>query len=171
MSDSLGLRGLQKARLPCPLPTPRACSNSTLESVMPSNHLFLSPPSSAFNLSQNQGLFQWVCSSHLWWPKYCNFSFSIGLSDEYSGLISFRMDRFQGTLKSLLRHHNSKASILRCSAFFIVPLSHPYMTTVKTIALIRWAFVGKVMPLLFNMLYRLVIAFLPRSKCLFISWL
>ena len=124
-----------------------------LESVMPSNHLILSPPSPAFNLSQNQGLFQRVCSSHLWWPKYCSFSFSISLSDEYSGLISFRMDRLdllavQGTLKSLLQHHSSKASILRCSAFFIVQLSHPYMTTGKITALTVWTFVGKVMSLL-----------------------
>ena len=120
MSDSLQLHELQNARLPCPSPTPRACSNSTLiESLSPTNYLILSPPSPAFNLSQNQGLFQWICSSHLWWPKYCSFSFSIGLSNEYSGLISFRMDRLdllevQGTLKSLLQHPNSKASILRC---------------------------------------------------------
>ena len=103
-------------------------------------------------------------------------SFSISPSDEYSGLISFRMDWFdllavQGTLKSLLQHHSSKASILQCSAFIIVQLSHPYMTTGKTIALTRWTFVGKVMSLLFNRLSRLVIAFLPRSKHLLISWL
>ena len=103
-------------------------------------------------------------------------SFNISPSNEYSGLISFRMDWFnfltvQGTLKSLLQHHSSKASILQCSAFFIVQLSHSYMTTGKTIALTRWTFVGKVMSLLFNMLSRLVITFLPRSKCLLISWL
>ena len=104
------------------------------------------------------------------------FSFSISPSKEYSGLISFRIDCFdllavQETLKSLLQHHSSKASMLRCSAFFTVQLSHPYMTTGKTIALTRWTFVGKVMSLLFNMLSRLVIAFLLRSKCLLISWL
>ena len=106
------------------------------------------------------------------WPKYWSFSFSINPSNEYSGLIPFRMDwldllAVQGTLKSLLQHHSSKASILRCSAFFIVQLSHPYTTTGKTIALTRWIFVSKVMSLLFNMLSRLVIAFLSRSKHLF----
>ena len=110
------------------------------------------------------------------WPKYWSFSFSIILSKKIPGLISFRMDwldlhAVQGTLKSLLRHHSSKASILRCSAFFTVQLSHPYMTTGQTIALTRWTFVGKVMSLLFNMLSRLVITFLPRSKRLLISWL
>ena len=110
------------------------------------------------------------------WPKYWNFSFSISPSNAHPGLISFRMDWLalfaaQGTFKSLVQHHSSKASILRCSAFFIVQLSHPCMTTGKTIALTRWTFVGKVMSLLFNMLSRLVIAFLPRSKCLLISWL
>ena len=110
------------------------------------------------------------------WPKYWSFSFSISPSNKYSGLISFRMDwldllAVQGTLKSLLLHHSSKASILWHSAFFIVQLSHPYMTTGKTIGLTGWTFVGKVMSLLFNMLSRLVITFLPRSKCLLISWL
>ena len=109
------------------------------------------------------------------WPYYWSFSFSNSPSNEYSGLISFRIDWFdlltvQGTLKSLLQHHSSKASILQHSAFFIVQLSHPYMTTGKTIALTRWTFVGKVMSLLFNMLSRLVITFLPRSKHLLISW-
>ena len=110
------------------------------------------------------------------WPKYWSFSFSISSSNEYSGLISLRMDwldllAVQGTLKSLLQHHRSKASILQCSAFFIVQLSHPYMTTGKTIALTAWTFVGKAMSLLSNRLSRMVIAFLPRSKCLSISWL
>ena len=110
------------------------------------------------------------------WPKYWSFSFSISPSNEYSGLISFRTDwldllAVQGTLKSLLQHHSSKASILHHSAFFMVQLSHPYMTTGKTIALTRWTFVSKVMSLLFNMLPRLVMVFLPRSKCLLISWL
>ena len=110
------------------------------------------------------------------WPKYWSFSFSISPSNEYSGLMSFRMDwldilAVQGTLKSLLQHHSSKASIFQCSAFFIVQLSHLYMTTRKTIALIRWNFVGKVMSLLFNMLSRLVITFPSRSKHILISWL
>ena len=110
------------------------------------------------------------------WPKYWSFSFNISPSNEYSGLISFRMDwldllAVQETLKSLLQHHSSKASILQCSAFFIVQLSHPYMTTGKTTSLTKQTFVSKVMSLLFNMLSRLVITFLPRSKCLLISWL
>ena len=113
---------------------------------------------------------------HIRWPKYWSFSFNISPTCEHPGLISFRMDwldllAVQGTLKSLLQHHSSKASILRHSAFFIVQLSHPYMTTGKTIALTRWPFVGKVMSLLFNMLSRFVIPFLPRSKRLLISWL
>ena len=113
---------------------------------------------------------------HIRWPKYWSFSFNISPSNEHSGLISFRMDRLdllavQGTLKSLFQHHSSKASILQCSVFFIVQLSHPYMTTGKTIALTRQTFFGKVISLLFNMLSRLVITFLPRSKHLLISWL
>ena len=121
----------------------------------------------------HQGLFQWVSSLHQW-PKYWSFSFSISPSNEYSGLIFFRINWFdllvvQGTLKSLLQYHSSKASILRCSAVFTVQLSYPYMTTGKTITLTRWTFVGKVMSLLFNMLSRLDIVFLPRSKRLLIS--
>ena len=113
---------------------------------------------------------------HIRWPKYWSFSFNISLSNEHPGLISFRMDwldilAVQGTLKSLLQHHSSKASVLRCSAFFIAQLSHPYMTTGKTIALTRWTFVGKVMSLVCNMPSRLVITFLPRSKRLLLSWL
>ena len=113
---------------------------------------------------------------HNRWPKYWSFSFTTSPSNEHPGLISFKMDwldllAVQGTLKSLLQHHSSKASILRCSTFFTVQLSYPYMTTRKTIALTIWTFVGKVMSLLFNMLPRFVIAFLPRSKCLLISWL
>ena len=131
-----------------------------------------SPP--AFNPSQHQGLFN-ESVLHIKWPKYWSFSFSISPSNEHSRLSSFRIDWFdllaaQGTLKGLLQH-SSKASILQCSAFFIVQLSHPYMTTGKTIALTRWTFVDKVMSLLFNMLCRLVITFLPRSKRLLISWL
>ena len=149
----------------------------SIELVMPSNHLILCcplllPPS----IFPSIRVFFSFSVLHIRWPKYCSFSFSISPSKEYSGLISFRMDwldllAVQGTLKSLLQHHSSKASILWHSAFFMVQLSHPYMTTRKTIALTRWTFVGKVMSLLFNMLSRLVIAFLPRSKCLLISWL
>ena len=148
----------------------------TIESVMPFKHLIPSSPSPpAFNLSQHQGLFKGVSFS-IEWPKYWSFSFNISPSNEYSGLISFRMDwlgllAVQGTLKSLLQHHSSKASILWHSAFFIVQLSHPCMTTGKTTALTRWTFVGKLMSLLFDMLSRLVITFLPRSKRLSISWL
>ena len=147
------------------------------ELVMPSNHLiFCQPlllPPSIFSSIQ---VFSNELVLHIRWPKYWSFSFSISPANEYSGLISFRMDWLalsgvQGTLKSLYQHHSSKASILQCSAFFIVQLSHPYMTTGKTIALTRWNFVGKVMSLLFSMLSRLVIAFLPRSKPLLISWL
>ena len=113
---------------------------------------------------------------HIWWPKYWSFSSSISLSNEYLGLTSFTIDLFglpavQGTQQSLLQYHSSKASILQCSAFFIVKLLHPYMTTGNTIASTRWTFLGKIMSLLFNTLSRLVIAFLPRSKCLLISWL
>ena len=134
----------------------------------------LSAPSPALNFS-SIGVFSNELVLWIKWPKYWSFSFSISLSNEYSGLISFRMDwldllAVQGTLKSFLQHHSSKALIL-CSVCFIVQLSHPYMTIGKTIALTRWTFVGKVMSLLFNMLSRLVIAFLPRSKCLLISWL
>ena len=144
------------------------------DAIQPSHPLsFPSPP--AFSLSQHQGLFQWV-SSCIRWPKYWSFSFNISPSNEHPGLISFRMDwldllAVQGILKSLLQHHSSKASILLCSAFFIVQLSHPYMTTGKTIALTRWTFVDKVICLLYNTLSRLVITFLPRSRGLLISWL
>ena len=149
----------------------------SIESVMPSSHLILCCPLLLLPLSfpSIRVLFKWVSSSHQV-VKYWSFSFNISPSNVHPGLISFRMDwldllAVQGTLKSLLQHHSSKASILRYSAFFILQLSHPYMTTGKTIALTRWTFVGKVMSLLFNMLSRLVIAFLPRSKRLLISWL
>ena len=148
----------------------------SIESVMPSNHLILChplllPPS----IFPSTRVFSNESDLHIRWPKDWSFSFSLSLSNEYSGLISFRIDWFdllavQGTLKRLLQHHTSKASILPHSAFFIIKLSHPHMTTRKTIALTRWTFVGKVMSLLFNM-SRLVIAFLPRSKHLLISWL
>ena len=149
----------------------------SIESTMPSNNLILCrplllPPSIFPNIRgfSNESVL------HSRWPKYWSFSFSMSPSNEYSGLISFRIDwldllAVQGTLKSLLQHHSSKVSILRCSAFFIVQLSDPYMTTGKTIALTRQTFVGKVMFLLFNMQPRLVITFLPRNKHLLISWL
>ena len=139
------------------------------------SHPLSSPSPSALNLFQHQGLFS-ESVLHIRWPKYWSFSFSISPSNEHSGLTSFRMDwldllAVQGTLKSLLQHHSSKASILQRSAFFIVQLAHPYLTTGKTIALTRQTFIGKTMSLLFNMLSRLVITFLPRSKRLLISWL
>ena len=149
----------------------------SIESVMPSNHLILCrplrvlpsiPPS--IRVFSNESA---LCSK---WPNYWSFSFNISPSNEHPGLISFRMDwlellAVQGTLKSLLQHHSSKASILLHSAFFRVQFSHPYMTTGKPITLTRWTFVDKVMSLLFNILSRLVLTFLPRSKCLLISWL
>ena len=143
---------------------------------MPSNHLILCCPLLLLpSIFPSIRVFSNELVLPSRWPKYRSFSFSISPSNEYSGLISFRMDwidlhAVQGTLKSLLQH-SSKASILRCSAFFTVQLSHPYKTTGKTIALTRWTFVNKVTSLLFNMLSRLVIAFLPRSKHLLISWL
>ena len=172
MSNSLWPHGLQHARPPCPSPAPGVHLNSCplswwcyplsvdlilccplllLPSIFPSIRVF----------SNESGL-------HIRWPKYWSFTFSISPSNEYSGLISVRIDWFhllavQGTLKSLLQHHSSTAPILRHSAFFIVQLSHPYMTTGKTIALTRWTFVGKVTSLFFNMLCRFVITFLPRS--------
>ena len=143
---------------------------------MPFNHLILCCPLLVLpSIFPSTRVFSSESVLHIRWPRYWSFSFSISPSSEYSGLISFSIDWFdltvQRTLKSLLQHHSSKASILRCSAFFMVQLSHPYMTTGKTIALTRWTFVGKVMSLLLNMLFRLVITFLPRSKCLLISWL
>ena len=144
---------------------------------MPSSHLILCHPLLLLPpVPSSIRVFSSDSTLHMRWPKYWSFSFSISPSNEHSGQISFRMDWFyllavQGTLKSLLQHHTSKASIFWHSAFFIVQLSHPYMTTGKTIAFIRWTFVDKVMSLLFNMLSRLVITFLPRSKWVLISWL
>ena len=144
---------------------------------MPSHHLILCHTLLLLpSIFPNTRVFSNTSALGSMWPKYWSFSFSISPSNEYSGLISFRVDwldllAVQGTLKSLLQHHSSKASILRYSAFFIVQLSHPYMTTGKTIALTRQTFVGKVMSLLLNMLSRLVITFLPRSKRHLISWL
>ena len=149
----------------------------SIELVMPSSHLILCGPLlllpsifPSIRVFSNESVLQ------IRWPQYWSFSFNISPSNEHSVLISFRMDwldllAVQGALKSLFQHHSSKASIFQCSAFLIVQLSHPYMTTGKTTALTRWTFVGKVMSLLFNMLFRLVITFLPRSKCLLISWL
>ena len=149
----------------------------SIRSVNPSNHLTLCCPLlllisifSSIRVFSNESVL------HITWPKYWSFSFKMSPSNEHPGLISFRRDwldllAVHGILKSLLQHPSSKASILQCSAFFIVQLSHPYMTTGKTTALTRQTFVGKVMSLLFNMLSRLVITFLPRSKCLLISWL
>ena len=146
------------------------------DAIQPSHPLFHFP--ATFNLFQHQGLFHRVAKGSfcIRWPKYLSFSFSISPSNDYSGPISFRIDWFdllavQGTLKSLLQHHSSKASIPGCSAFFTVQLSHPNMTTGKTTALTRRTFVGKVISLLFTMLSRLIITFLPRSKHLLISWL
>ena len=179
VSDSLWPHELQHSR-----PPSLSITNSqsllklmSIKSVMPSSHLILChpllllppiPPSIRVFLDES--------TLHMKWPKYWGFSFSISPSNEHKRLISFRMNWLdlrvvQGTLKSLLQHHSSKASILRCSAFFTVQLSHPYMTTGKAIALTRWIFVGKKMSLLFNMLSSLVITFLPRSKHLLISWL
>ena len=148
----------------------------SIELVMPSNHLILCHPLLLPSIFPSIKVFSNESVLCIRWPKYWSFSFSISPSNEYSGLISFRMDWFdilavQGTLKSLPQHHSSKASVLWGSAFFTVQLSHPHMTTGKTIALTIWIFVGKVMSLLFNMLSRFVIAFLPRSKHLLISWL
>ena len=177
VSDSLRPRESQHARPPCPSPTPRGYSNSCPSShwCHPDISSSVIPFSSCPQSLSHQSLFQWVSSSHEV-AKVLSFSFSIIPSKEIPGLISFRMDwldllAVQGTLKSLLQPHSSKASILWRSAFFTVQLSHPYMTTGKTVALTRWTFVGKVMCLLLNMLSRLVITFLPRSKCLLISWL
>ena len=177
MFDSLQPHGLQRSSLPCPLPNSGACTNSCplswwchptiSSSVIPfSSHLQSFPASGSYPMRQ---LFASGCQS-------ISFSISISPCSENSGLISFRMDwlgllAVQGTLKSLLQHHSSKASKLRCSAFFIVQLSHPYLTTGKTTDLTRWILDGKVMSLLFNILSRLVITFLSRSKLLLISWL
>ena len=157
VSDSLRLHGLQHARPPCPSPAPRAYSDSCPLSqwchppISSSCHLLLTSIFPSIRVFSNESV---LC---IRWPKYWSFSFSIIPSNEYSGLISFRMDWLdllvvQETVKSLLQHHSSKASILRCSAFFIVQLSHPYMTTGETIALTRWTFVDKVISMLFNML-------------------
>ena len=169
VSGSLQRHGLQHTRLPCPSPTPRACSNSYPLSwwYHPTISFSVIPFSFCLQFFPASGSF--LMSLCIRWPKYWSFSFSISLSNEYSGLISFWMDWLdllvvQGTLKSLLQHHSSKASILRPSAVFIAQLSHPHTTTGKTIALTRWTFVGKVMSLLFNMLSRLISAYLHATE-------
>ena len=148
----------------------------SIESVMPSNHLILSRPLILPSILPSIRVFSNESVLHIRWPKYWSFSFSIGPCNEYLGLITFRIDWFdlpavQGTLKSLLQHHSSKASGLQRSAFFMLQRSHLYMSARKTTALRIWTFVGKVMTLLFNILSRFAIAFLPRSKHLLISWL
>ena len=184
MYNSLWLHEVQHARLPCPSPTPRASSDSrpssqwchpTISSgweVIPFCHPLLLLPTifPRIRVFSNESVIR------IRWPKYWSFRFSISPSNEYSGLISFRIDWFdllavQGTLKSLLQHHNSKASNLWHSIFIMVQFAHPYRTPGKTIALTRWTFIGKVMCLPFKMLSKLVIAFLPRSKRLLFSWL
>ena len=177
VSDSLQPHESQHTRPPCPSPTPRVYSNPCPLSRWPSNHLILCRPLLLLpSIPPSIRVFSNESALCMRWPKYWSFCFSISPSYEHPGLISFRMhwlDLFavQGTLKSLLQYHSSKASILPCSAFFTVQLSHPNMTTGKTIALTRQTFVGKVMSLIFNMLSRLVITFLPRNKRLLISWL
>ena len=149
----------------------------SIESVMPSSHLILYHPLLLLPpILPGIRVFSNESTLHMRWPKYWSFSFNISPSNEHPGLIFFRMDwldllAVEGTLKSLLQHHSSKTSILLCSAFFTIQLSHPYMTTGKSITLTRWTFFGKIMSLLLNMLSRLVITFLPRSKHLLISWL
>ena len=174
VSNSLRPHEPQHARPPCPSPTPGVHHD---DDAISSNHLILCHPLLLLpSIFPSIRVFSNESTLRMRWPKYWSFSFNISHSNEHPGLISFRMDwldllAVQGTLKSLLLHHSSKASILQCSAFFIVQLSHPYMTTGKTIALTRQTFVDKVMSLLFNILSRLVITFLPRSKRLLISWL
>ena len=177
-SDSLWPHESQHTRPPYPTPTPGVHWDSHPSSQChPSSHLILCRPLLLLPpIPPSIRVFSNESTLHMRWPKYWSFSFSIIPSNEHPGLISFRMDwldllAVQGTLKSLLQHHSTKASILQHSAFFTVQLSHPYMTTGKTIALTRWTFVDKVMSLLLNMLSRLVITFLPRSKRLLISWL
>ena len=175
--DSLWPHEPQHARLPCPSPTPGVHPNPCPLSRW--SHPTISSSVVPFSCPQSfpaSGFFSNESTLCIRWPKYWSFSFNIRPSNEHPGLISFRMDwldlpAVQGTLKSLLQHHSSKASILQRSAFFIVQFSHPHKTTGETIALTRWTFVGKVMYLIFNMPSRLVITFLPRSKHLLISWL
>ena len=176
MSNYLQPCGLQHATLPCPSPSAGVCSLMPIESVMPSNYLILCHPLLLPSICPSIRVFSNELALRIRWPKYWSFSFSVSPSNKYSGLISFRTDCFyllavQGTLKSLLQCHSSKASVLWHSAFFTVQFLHPYMTTGKTIALTLWTFVSKVMSLFFNTLSIFVIAFLSRSKHLLILWL
>ena len=177
MSDSLQPHGLQHTRLLILHQLPALAQIHVHRVHDAYNHFFLCHPLLLLrSIFASIRVFSNESVLHIRWPKYWSFNFSINPSNEYSRLISFRMDYFalpalQGTLKSLLQHHNSKASILWCSAFFMVKLSHLCMTTGKTIALTRWTFISKVISLLFNMLSRFVIAFHPKSKRLLISWL
>ena len=178
ISDSLWPHGLQHARPPCPSPFPRVCPTScSLHQWCHPAISFFDPPSfPALSLSQNHWDFSNESYIRIGWSKYWHFSFSISPSSEYSGLISLIIDLFdllalQGTSRSLLSHHSSKVSILWHSAFLMAQFSQLYVTTGKTIALTIWIFAGRIMSLLFNTLSRFVIAFLPRSKCLLISWL
>ena len=177
MSDSLQPMNCSMPGLPLHHQFPELTQLMSIESVTPSNHLILCCPLLLLlSIFLRIRVFSSESVLPITWPKYWSFNFSISPPNQFSGLISFRVDWLnllaaQGTLKSLLQHHTSKTSILRLSAFFTVQLSHPYVTTGKTIALTRQTFAGKVMSLLSNKLSRLVIAFLPRSKCLLISWL
>ena len=173
MSDSLRPHESQHARLLCSSATARATQTHVHESVMPSNHLILCRPLLLLpSIFPSIRVFSNESVLRIRWPKYWSFSFSISPSKEHPGLISFRMYWLDLlAVKSLLQHNSSKESVIWHSAFFIVQLSHPYLTTEKTIALTRWTFVSKVISLLFNMLSRFVMAFLPRSKRLLISWL
>ena len=176
-SNSLRPHESQHTRPPCPITNSQSSLRLTsIELVVLSSHLILCCPLLLPPIPPSIRVFSNETTVHMRWPKYWSFSFSSSPSNEHPGQISFRMDwldllAVQGTLKSLLQHHSSKASILWCSAFFTVQLSHPYMTTGKTIALTRQTCVSKLMSLLLNMLSRLVITFLPRSKRLLISWL
>ena len=169
--------GQQHARPPCPSPSLRICPSScSLHQWLPSSHLILWLLLLLLSIFPSIRDFSNESSVCIRWPRYWSFSFCISLSSEYSGLISLKIDWFdllavQGTFRSLLQHHSSKASILWCSAFFMVQLSQPYVTTGKTTALTKWTFVGRIMSLLFNILARFVIAFLPRNNRLLISWL
>ena len=178
MSNSSQPHGLQHTRLPCPSLSPGvAQTHMSIESVMPSDHLILCHPLLLLpSIFPSIRVFPSESALHIRWPKYWSFSFNISPSNEHSGLISFRIDWFallavQGTLKGLLQHHSWKELVLWYSGFFMIQLSHPYMTTGKTIALTIEIFAGKVMSLLFNMLSEFVIAFLPRSQHLLILWL
>ena len=178
MANSLRPHESQHARPPCPSQTPGSLLKlMPIESMMPSSHLILCPPLLLLPpILPSIRVFSNASTLRMRWPKFWSFSFNISPSNEHKGLMSFRIDwldlfAVQGTLKSLLQHYSSKASIFQRLALFTVQLSHSYMTTGKTIALTRQTFVGKLMSLLFNMLSRFIITFLPRSKCLLISWL